>query len=38
MIPWWWTIISLVVGEIFGIAVVAFCTANEPKKKYKYIK
>lgn len=38
MIPWWWTLISLIIGEIVGIAVVAICTANEPGQRSKYIK
>lgn len=38
MIPWWWTIISLIIGEIAGVVIVAFCSANEPKQKSKYIK
>lgn len=41
MIPWWWTIISLIIGEIAGIVIVTFCSANEPKQpvqKSKYIK
>ena len=41
MIPWWWTIVALLVGEIVGIIVVAICSANERGREYhqsKYIR
>ena len=34
MIPWWWALIALIVGEIFGIVIVRNCSENEPKSKY----
>ena len=36
MIPWWWTLIALIVGELFGALVAAMC--NTDKDEHKYIK
>lgn len=37
MIPWYWALIALVVGEIIGVVVLRFLTMNE-KPYSKYIK
>ena len=37
MIPWWWAVIALLVGEIIGVVVLRFCTVNE-RNPSKYIK
>lgn len=38
MIPWWTSLIALVVGEIIGVVVLRFLTMNDQKHDSKYIK
>lgn len=37
MIPWWIAVLTLIVGEVFGVIVMRFCTMNDELKS-KYIK
>jgi purine-cytosine permease-like protein len=37
MIPWWWAVIALIIGELLGVWVVAMCSANSDDD-HKYIK
>lgn len=29
MISWWWIIVALVTGAVFGVMLVAVCSANK---------
>lgn len=31
MIPWWWLIVALTVGEILGVITPHFCSINKQK-------
>ena len=34
MLPWYWVLIALIVGELIGVVVPHFCGMNEQKSKY----
>lgn len=33
MIPWWWMIVALVIGAVFGVMLVAMCIAEKDRER-----
>lgn len=33
MIPWWWMIVSMMIGAVVGVLLVAVCNANNEQKR-----
>lgn len=33
MIPWWWMIVALVIGAVFGVMLVAMCIAEKDHER-----
>lgn len=38
MIPWWWAVVALFLGEVIAVWVISLCSDNDKSGKHRYFK